>query len=86
MKSHHNTVAAALPTHQRVASCLPLQEVKHCEGHFSELRKRGAPDEGPAYADADAASQVCSAVGSRAGQAAPPSTYVRQGQPCLWIC
>lgn len=39
-----------------------LQEVKHCEGHFSELRKRGAPDEGPAYADADAASQVFQAV------------------------
>ncbi|GLC46833.1 hypothetical protein PLESTM_001931200 [Pleodorina starrii] len=39
-----------------------LQEVKHCEGTFAELRSRGAPDEGPSYADADAASQVFQAV------------------------
>ncbi|GLI63536.1 hypothetical protein VaNZ11_006524 [Volvox africanus] len=36
-----------------------LQEVKHCEGTFAELRARGAPDEGPSYIDGDAASQVC---------------------------
>ncbi|KXZ43509.1 hypothetical protein GPECTOR_88g452 [Gonium pectorale] len=39
-----------------------LQEVKHCEGSFADLRARGAPDEGPAYADGDAASQVFQAV------------------------
>ncbi|PNH08716.1 TIP41-like protein [Tetrabaena socialis] len=39
-----------------------LQEVKHCEGAFPELRARGAPDEGAAYTDADAASQVFQAV------------------------
>ncbi|GIL67150.1 hypothetical protein Vafri_20585 [Volvox africanus] len=39
-----------------------LQEVKHCEGTFAELRARGAPDEGPSYTDGDAASQVFQAV------------------------
>lgn len=39
---------------------LPLvpQEVKHCEDSFADLRSRGAPDEGPSYADGDVASQV----------------------------
>ncbi|KAG2493139.1 hypothetical protein HYH03_008563 [Edaphochlamys debaryana] len=39
-----------------------LQEVKHCEGSFPQLRAKGAPEEGPAYADADAAAQVFQAV------------------------
>ncbi|GIL82295.1 hypothetical protein Vretimale_7260 [Volvox reticuliferus] len=39
-----------------------LQEVKHCEGTFAELRSRGAPDEGLSYTDGDAASQVFQAV------------------------
>ena len=39
-----------------------LREVKHCEGSFRELRAAGAPDDGPAYADADAASTVFQAV------------------------
>ncbi|EFJ46348.1 hypothetical protein VOLCADRAFT_93190 [Volvox carteri f. nagariensis] len=47
--------ASSPPTHTK-------QEVKHCEGSFAELRSRGAPDEGPSYADADSASQVLQAV------------------------
>ena len=39
-------------------SGIVLREVKQCEGTFRELRAAGAPDEGPAYADADAASAV----------------------------
>ena len=39
-----------------------LREVKHCEGHFKELRQAGAPGEGAAYADADAAAAVFQAV------------------------
>jgi hypothetical protein len=47
----------------RVCACA-CQEVKHTEGSFQELRAKGAPDEGPAYVDADAASQVRAYDGS----------------------
>jgi type 2A phosphatase activator TIP41 len=39
-----------------------LREIKHVEGMFLELRKKGAPPEGPAYTDADAASQAFQAM------------------------
>ncbi|KAG2427199.1 hypothetical protein HXX76_010917 [Chlamydomonas incerta] len=39
-----------------------LQEVRYCEGGFKDLRASGAPDEGPAYQDADSAAQVFQAV------------------------
>lgn len=35
-----------------------VREQRHCEGAFPALRAAGAPDEGPAYADGDAAAQV----------------------------
>ena len=35
-----------------------LRETRLCEGTFSELRASGAPEEGPAYTDADATSAV----------------------------
>lgn len=35
-----------------------LRETKHHEGRFDELRTRGAPGDGPAWADGDAASQA----------------------------
>ena len=39
-----------------------IREVKHAEGTFEELRKAGAPNDGPAYSDADATSSVLQAV------------------------
>ncbi|GAB4815558.1 hypothetical protein N2152v2_002604 [Parachlorella kessleri] len=39
-----------------------LREVKHSEGTFDELARGGAPPEGLAYADADAASAALQAV------------------------
>ena len=39
-----------------------LRETKHQEGTFNELRRGGAPIEGPAYGDADSASVALSAV------------------------
>ncbi|GAX85526.1 hypothetical protein CEUSTIGMA_g12942.t1 [Chlamydomonas eustigma] len=39
-----------------------IKEVKCSEGTFQELRAAGAPDDGPAYADADSASSVFQAV------------------------
>ena len=42
----------------QVCPTVVLREVKHFEGTFAELRAAGAPGEGPAYADADMASQV----------------------------
>jgi type 2A phosphatase activator TIP41 len=49
----HDTPAGALTV---------LRETKHAEGTFKALRAAGAPDVGPAYADADAASQALQAV------------------------
>lgn len=39
-----------------------LREVKHAEGTFEELRKAGAPKDGPAYSDADATASALQAV------------------------
>lgn len=39
-----------------------LRELKHAEGRFEELRAKGAPGEGPAWADGDTASQAFSAA------------------------
>jgi len=39
-----------------------LREVRHHEGTFQELMQGGAPPEGPAYADADAAATALQAV------------------------
>ncbi|KAG2427198.1 hypothetical protein HXX76_010916 [Chlamydomonas incerta] len=39
-----------------------MEEVRYCEGRFKDLRASGAPDEGPAYQDADSAAQVFQAV------------------------
>uniref|UniRef100_A0A7S0RYW5 TIP41-like protein n=1 Tax=Chlamydomonas leiostraca TaxID=1034604 RepID=A0A7S0RYW5_9CHLO len=39
-----------------------IREVKWCEGEFGTLRAAGAPGDGPAYADGDAASGVFQAV------------------------
>ncbi|KAG1667373.1 hypothetical protein FOA52_001433 [Chlamydomonas sp. UWO 241] len=49
----HDTPAGALTV---------LRETRHAEGTFETLRAAGAPDSGPAYADADAASQAFQAV------------------------
>ena len=67
----------------RVCVLCPLrlagQEVKHTEGSFAELRAKGAPDEGPAYADGDAASQVC--AGRLACMALPQTRMLATGGP-----
>jgi type 2A phosphatase activator TIP41 len=39
-----------------------LREVRRSEGAFASLRAVGAPDEGPAYADGDAAAATLAAV------------------------
>lgn len=39
-----------------------LREVRHHEGTFADLRKAGAPAEGPAYADPDTAAAALMAV------------------------
>ncbi|GFH21631.1 uncharacterized protein HaLaN_18979 [Haematococcus lacustris] len=44
------------------AACVVIREERWCEGGFQELRKQGAPAEGPAYTDGDAASATFQAV------------------------
>jgi type 2A phosphatase activator TIP41 len=44
------------------ASNVVLREVKHAEGTFEELRRAGAPNDGPAYFDVDATSSALQAV------------------------
>jgi type 2A phosphatase activator TIP41 len=41
---------------------LVLRELKHQEGRFAELRAAGAPPDGPAYSDGDAAATALQAV------------------------
>jgi type 2A phosphatase activator TIP41 len=43
-------------------SVVVVREVRHQEGTFEELRRGGAPPQGPAYADADAAAMALMAV------------------------
>lgn len=62
-----------------------LLEVKHCEGRFAELRQQGAPDEGPSYADADAASQVFQAVAPVGACVRRASMFGGRGGGVMWV-
>jgi hypothetical protein len=57
---HSKSSGDALPPDPHVQGS--LLQVKHSEGTFEELAKGGAPPEGPAYADGDAASAALQAV------------------------
>ena len=73
--------------------------MKHCEGRFADLRQQGAPDEGPAYADADSASQVrgsaageaqclhanCYVLGSSGMQASSAQPLLRAASQAVWL-
>jgi TIP41-like family len=47
---------------KKPATVVVLREVKHQEGTFEELKKSGAPPEGPAYTDGDTAAVALAAV------------------------
>ncbi|KAK9807419.1 hypothetical protein WJX73_003755 [Symbiochloris irregularis] len=67
--------------HPDSASLDVTREIRRSEGTFAELRRDGAPAEGPAYADADVASEALQAVAPTGVSLFQIEKLVASGQP-----